>query len=165
MGVHGVVANVDGPALGMGIFSELRPSDPRGRVSLRLEAAAWRRTVSRDAGEAELTWMLLRARLCFVETAGAGGPISVALCGVLDGGAFTASATQARNPLSYAGPWAGAGLAGGATWTVTPRLGFELEGGLLVPLVRDDLVLRPNALLYSTPTLAMWLGIGPVLRF
>jgi hypothetical protein len=161
MGAHAIVASVDGPALGVGIFSEIQPSQMEGRVSFRLEAAAWRRTVAREAGEADLLWLFLRARLCLSHTIG----LSLAFCGLVDGGALTASATQARNPLSYAGPWAGAGLAAGATWTASRRLRIELEAGFLAPLVRDDLVLQPNAVLYSTPPLAMWVGIGPVFQF
>jgi hypothetical protein len=103
----------------------------------------------------------MRARLCVHPPTG----LTLALCGLVEGGAFTATATQARNPLSYVGPWAGAGLALGATWMASARWGLDVEAGLLMPFLRDDLVLQPRALLYRTPAATMWVGIGPVLRF
>jgi Protein of unknown function (DUF3575) len=161
MGAHAIVATFDGTAFGGAIFSELRPAQLERRLSVRLQATALRRTVAREAGDAELSWLFLRARVCVHESIG----VSLAFCGVVDGGAFTGAATHARNPLTYSGPWAGAGLAVGATWPVSRQWGIEIEAGGLAPFVRDDLVLQPRALLYSTPTVAMWVGIGPVLHF
>lgn len=161
MGAHLAVASIDGVAFGGAIFSDVRPALLERRLSFRLQATALRRAVARDAGEAELSWVSLRARLCIQESIG----ITLALCGLVEGGAFKGAATQARNPLSYVGPWAGAGLAFGAMWLASGRWGLDVEAGVLTPFVRDDLVLQPRALLYSTPTVAMWVGIGPVLHF
>jgi len=161
MGAQLTVASIDGAAFGAAVFSDVGPAPLDGRLSLRLQATAMRRTVALEAGEAELSWVFLRARLCVHESVG----ITLALCGLVEGGAFAGKATQARNPLSYVGPWAGAGLAVGARWMASRHWGLDLEAGGLTPFVRDDLVLQPSALVYSTPVLAMWVGIGPVLHF
>jgi len=161
MGAHVIVSSIDGAAFGGAIFSDFRPAQLDRRLSFRLQATALRRTVTRDAGEAELSWALMRARLCVHPSRG----LTIALCGVVEGGAFTGAATQARNPLSYVGPWAGAGLAMGATWMASARWGLEVEAGLLAPFLRDDLVLQPRVVLYTTPAATMWVGIGPVLHF
>jgi len=161
MGARGILAHVDGLATGVGIYSEVRPPNLAGRLSFRLEAATWRRTVARSVGEAELTWLLLRAQLCLRPVT----TLALSLCGLVDGGAFTASATQARNPLSYSAPWAGAGLAVNAAWNLSRTLGIEAEAGGLAPFVSDELVLRPNVLMFATPAVVTWVGIGPVLHF
>lgn len=161
MGARGILAHVDGLATGVGIYSEVRPPNLAGRLSFRLEAATWRRTVARSVGEAELSWLLLRAQLCLRPVT----TLALSLCGLVDGGAFTASATQARNPLSYSAPWAGAGLAVNAAWNLSRTLGIEAEAGGLAPFVSDELVLRPNVLMFATPAVVTWVGIGPVLHF
>src|SRR5262249_51818273 len=112
MGAHAFFLDADGLALGAGIFSEVEPAWLQGRLAFRLEAAGWRRRAVRDAGTAQLTWLFLRAQFC-------GKPavrLAVSLCGLIDGGALHASATRARNPLSYSAPWAGAGVAVRAAW-------------------------------------------------
>ena len=161
MGARGILGHVDGLATGVGIYSEVRPPNLSGRLSFRLEAATWRRTVARSVGEAELAWLLLRAQLCVRPFT----TLALSLCGLVDGGAFTASATQARNPLSYSAPWAGAGLAVNAAWNLSRTLGIEAEAGGLAPFVGDELVLRPSVLMFATPAVVTWVGIGPVLHF
>ena len=161
MGAQVIVGGIDGAAFGTAIFSDLRPAELDRRLSVRLQATALRRTVAREAGEAVLSWALMRARLCVHPSTG----FTIALCALVEGGAFAGTATQARNPLSYVGPWAGAGFAMGATWMASARWGIDVEAGILAPFVRDDLVLQPRAVLFSTPPATMWVGIGPVLRF
>jgi hypothetical protein len=161
MGAHGILSHVDGTATGVGIFSEIGLPYLDGRLALRLEAATWRREVVRSVGEAELRWLFLRAQLCATPVR----TLALSLCALADGGAFSASATHARNPLSYSAPWAGAGLATHAAWKWSSRFELEVEVGVLAPFVGDDLVLRPNVVLFSTPSVLTWAGIGPVLRF
>ncbi len=161
MGAHGILVNASGLATGVGIFSEVRPMQLDGWLSFRLEALAWRRGVGRGVNEAELRWLAIRAQLCVRPVA----MLSLSLCGLADSGVFSASATQARNPLSYSAPWAGAGLALNATWNWSRRFGIEAEAGIVAPFVADDLVLRPNVLLFATPAVMTWAGMGPVLHF
>ncbi|AKV04314.1 hypothetical protein AKJ09_10977 [Labilithrix luteola] len=161
MGAHVVVVEVQGLALGASLFSELRPPFLEGRLALRIEGAVWQRSVSREAGQADLSWLVMRARLCFTQTLG----LSLALCGVGEGGAFSSSATHALNPVSFTGPWVGAGAVMSAGFRPLPRLGIEIEAGILVPFTRDDVILRPNNVLYSTPAVVTWLAAGPILHF
>ncbi|MDF2694668.1 MAG: hypothetical protein K0S65_3051 [Labilithrix sp.] len=161
MGALGHLMNADGFGGGAGIYTELRLPFFERRLAFRLGGAAWWRTVSRDANEAELRWSFVRAQVCFRLAV----TVALSLCGLGDGGAFSASATKARSPRSFSAPWAGAGVAVNAALNWSRRLGIAVEAGGLVPIVSDDLVLRPSVRLYSTPAVITWVGIGPVLHF
>lgn len=161
MGAHGVLLSAGGLATGAGVFTELRSPLLDGRISGRLEAVWWGRTVSRAEGDADLSWLFLRAEVCLAPVA----TLALSLCALADGGAFSAKATHVRDPQSYSAPWFGAGASANAAWNWSPWVGIEAEVGVLAPIVRDDLVLRPDALLFRTPAVMTWLGIGPVIHF
>lgn len=161
MGAHGIVLAADGLASGAGIFSELRPPVLDGRLSGRLEAARLGRGISRPEGQADLSWLFLRAEICLAPIA----TLALSLCGLADAGTFSASATQARNPRSYSAPWFGAGASMNAAWKWSRWVQIEGEVGVLAPIVSDDLVLRPNTSLFRTPAVMTWLAVGPVIHF
>ncbi len=166
IGARASLVNAGGLAAGASVNADFTFVQLGGRVSIGVEAVTWLRTVDADGRRhagADLRWAFMRARICVNPLRALG--LELALCGIADGGAFTAAAPHARNPRSYVAPWAGAGVAVDATWRVSRAFGLALEGGAVLPFVFDDLVVRPNVRVYSTPSALTWVAFGPVVHF
>jgi hypothetical protein len=115
-------------------------------------------SVQGGAGSASFTWLLGRGEAC---------PLRIRLvatlalrpCVALDAGAITSDVSGLSGTLNPSRAWLDLTAEARLEWRVLQNLSINVDGGFLVPLVRDSFVFEPSSLgkEYETPEV---LGVG-----
>jgi hypothetical protein len=121
---------------------------------LRLAVArASSSTLSAAPGHAELEWTFARAETCPIRWV-AYERFEVRPCVRGDAGALAASASGVPNSQSRVRPWAVLGGTARIEWLPFEPLRVSLEGGLAIPLVREQFFIAPTPVVYQAPSIA-----------
>lgn len=165
IGAGGEVAALSNAVVALRIFGEL---DVGGRLfapSIRIAAT---RTIPVDRaapiGSAALTWTtggveISPLRLDLASTIVARPCAGVAV-GVLD-----AAGAGIATPRSETRAWFAATVHGRLVWAVAPALAIELEGGAILPILRESFFFDPNILVYRAPAISGFGRLGLGVRF
>lgn len=149
------------PSAAFGVSPQLEVSPPLGtpfEVRLGLTFAASPRAET-AAGSADFYW--IAARLEATPFSIARGPLAMGLLFGADAGAVLGRGVGLWLGREQWRPWLdlAVGLRGSAM--ITKSFGFELGGGMLVPITRDTWVFeRPDAIVHQTPPVGAYATAG-----
>jgi hypothetical protein len=80
---------------------------------------------------------------------------SVRPCASADGGSFAISVNGVERAQSITRPWIAAGARIRIAWSPREPILMALDGGLLFPLVRDELKVDPALSIFRTPAASL----------
>lgn len=93
------------------------------------------------------------------------GALQFRPCGAISAGVLTAASTQVEGARSRSRPWAATYVYARLSWRIAGLVVLDAEGGLVVPLTREEFFFEPNVHVYQTPLLALFGRMGASVRF
>lgn len=135
-----------------------------GARSLDVERS---RSVGSAVGAATLTWTYAGVDVCPVRV-GLGGRLTLRPCAEVNAGVLAADSSGSsgvEQPADRRRAWVAADLHGRLAWEPVRFLALELEGGALVPFVRETFLFLPRADVYQAPIIAVFGRAGASVRF
>jgi hypothetical protein len=153
------------PALGPDAFVAFGGDREGVSPHFRVVASARFGDASPANARASFTRVQMRGEVCPVRLFG--GALALRPCALAEGGVLAArgSGSALEGPGTRARPWAAAGGAGRAEVRVLGPAYLELEGGVLLPLVRDEFVLEPQVTVLRVPAAFFFASGGVSVRF
>ncbi len=122
-------------------------------------------TVAVSGKDATFTWLLGQAAACPVRVRLIAA-VAVRPCLGADVGAVSAVTSGAPQPTNPARLWADMSLEGRVEWRILDRVSLDIEGGLMVPIVRDSFVFEPTGdQAYRAPAATGVGSIGAMVLF
>jgi hypothetical protein len=156
------------PSTAVGLAVELALSWDTQSTLSPLVALSFARTLTSTAetssGVASFRWTAARISGCPVRFP-ATGPLALRPCALLDLGAIDAMGEQTERPDSALSAWVATGGALRAEGQPIDELSLVLEGGMVVPLIRDRFYFDPGITAFEVPDLGAMARLGVVTRF
>lgn len=153
-----------GVVVAYGAFLELGRDAQRFSPSFRAGAMLAEGTASTGGVDAELTWTLARGSLCPVRFELLSG-VSLRPCVGADVGALAARAPRLERSQDRTRAWVAPTAMARLVWSPVRVLFLEIEGGVAVPLVRDEIAVDPSISLYRAPSVLPTVQVGAGMRF
>ena len=146
--------------------ARLAPSiwSPSARLEVRYAESFEIPTV---AGTARVWRLVGGAEACPLRVDLIRDALEVTPCAAFDAGTLGASGTDTPRGRTETRAWLDAGGAGRLAWSLSSRVGVEIEAGATVPLLRYALSFPtvPGYTVYTIPHLAGFVGAGTSMRF
>jgi hypothetical protein len=153
-----------GAVLAYGAFLDLESDRAGFSPSVRAGAVRAGGAASSGGVDAELTWTLARASLCPVRIDLASG-LALRPCAGVDAGWMNAHALQLARAQDRSRPWVAPTATARFAWAPHRVVFVELEAGVAIPLVRDEVAVDPSVTLYRAPSVAPLAQIAAGMRF
>jgi hypothetical protein len=106
-------------------------------------------------------FLWLAARLSACPLALTLGPFTGRPCAGIDGGLLHGQGGKIQSLYGWFRPWIAPTLSARTQWAVTARARIEVEGGLVVPLIRDQFAFEPPpSLAHTAPAISGFATVG-----
>ena len=116
-------------------------------------------------GSATLTWTKAGIDACPLRIDLVSDAIALRPCAAFDIGVLKAEGTGVTEARSRSRPWVSTGAHARLVWSVVRAFALEVEGGFVVPLLREDFFFEPNVPIYEAPPIAGLFRGSAVVRF
>ena len=165
IGVLGGVGPSVAPLAGAFVEAERAGAGPswfRPTARLAVDLA----TVAGDhgVGSQRYLWLAATARVCPVQLP-VGTSVRVGPCVGMQAGRHQATTSDLPNARTSAKPWLAPTATVSLAWRATGRVTLELQGGIVVPLVRTRFFLAPDVTLFRVPAVTGMAAASAIVHF
>jgi hypothetical protein len=147
-----------------GGFLELENEQPGLSPSFRLGAMRAESSAAGHGASGDLVWTLGHASVCPARL-DLLSAVSARPCAGIDAGLLSAQAVGLPTSRERTRPWIAPNVAGRLRAGLGRFVFLEIQGGVAVPLVRDELVVDPAVSVYRAPAVAPFGEIAAGARF